>query len=152
MSPGLLICCPRLSKPERSQPVLLICAREIHCRSDLSNVYVTAVTKSTFEGRYGSSQSALHHWREAVPDDRLAHLVKDAMRGMSRALQVRLAEHSVLLGHWTFLRILWECDGLTQSQLSEEAGVMGATTHSAMDAMEKMGFIMRKKLPTNRKN
>ena len=23
----------------------------------------------------------LHHWREAVPNDRLAHLVKDATRG-----------------------------------------------------------------------
>ena len=37
-----------------------------------------------------------------------------------RALQVRLAQHNVPLGHWTFLRILWEHDGLTQSELSKK--------------------------------
>ena len=64
------------------------------------------------------------HWHEAVPDDRMAHLVKDATRGFLRALQTRLAAHDVQLGHWTFLRILWERDGLTQRELSAEAGVM----------------------------
>jgi len=62
----------------------------------------------------------LRHWRDAVPDDRLAHLVRDAARAFVRALQWRLAEHDVSFGHWTFLRILWEQDGLTQKQLSDE--------------------------------
>ena len=39
--------------------------------------------------------SILRHWREAVPDDRLAHLVKDATRALVRALQMRLAAHAV---------------------------------------------------------
>ncbi len=107
---------------------------------------------SKFEAKYGSSQSILRHWREAVPNDRLAHLIKDAMRGVSRALQMRLMEHSVSFGHWTFLRILWENDGLTQRQLSEEAGLMDPTTHSALRAMEQLGYISRRKLPTNNKN
>ena len=50
------------------------------------------------------TQEILRHWREAVPDDRLAHLVKDATRALVRALQVRLAQHNVPLGHWTFRR------------------------------------------------
>jgi hypothetical protein len=57
-----------------------------------------------------------------VPDDRLAHLVKDTSRALVRSLQARLAEHDVSFGHWTFLRILWEHDGLTQRSLSAEAG------------------------------
>ena len=73
-----------------------------------------------------STQVILRHWREAVPDDRLAHLVKDATRALVRALQMRLGEHGVSFGHWTFLRILWESDGLTQRELSEEAGVTEA--------------------------
>src|SRR5687767_7410089 len=76
--------------------------------------------------RYGTeaaTQSILRHWREAVPDDRLAHLVKDATRALLRALQMRLAAHGVSIGHWTFLRILWEKDGLTQRELSEQAGL-----------------------------
>ncbi len=98
------------------------------------------------------TREILRHWREAVPDDRLAHLVKDATRALVRALQVRLAEHRVPFGHWTFLRILWEHDGLKQSELSAEAGVMEPTTFTALKAMEKLGYIKRKQAPGNRKN
>ena len=97
------------------------------------------------------TQAILRHWREAVPNDRLAHLVKDATRALLRALQMRLAAHSVSLGHWTFLRILWEKDGLTQKELSERAGVMEPTTFSALKAMERFGTITRRRLPGNRK-
>jgi len=94
----------------------------------------------------------LRHWREAVPDDRIAHLVKDATRALVKALQVRLAEHSVSFGHWTYLRILWVHDGLTQRQLSDEAGVMEPTTVTAIRAMEELGYVTRRQLPENRKN
>ena len=100
------------------------------------------------------SQAAivLRHWREAVPNDRLAHLVKDATRGLQRALHARIARHNVAYGHWVFLRILWEREGLTQRELSEEAGLMEPTTFSALIAMEKLGYIERRKLPHSRKN
>lgn len=98
------------------------------------------------------TQNIIRHWREAVPNDRLAHLIRDASRAFHRALQVRLAEHGVPFGHWTFLRILWESDGLTQKELSERAGVMEPTTFIAMKAMESLGYIVRKQLPTNKKN
>jgi len=94
----------------------------------------------------------LRHWREAVPDDRIAHLVKDATRALVRALQTRLSDHSVSFGHWTFLRILWVRDGLTQRQLSDEAGVMEPTTVTAIRAMEELGYVTRRQLPENRKN
>ena len=94
----------------------------------------------------------LRHWREAVPDDRLAHLIRDVARAQMRALQTRLAEHGMSFGHWTFLRILWLKDGLTQRELSELAGVMEPTTFSAVKAMESMGFIERRQMHGNRKN
>ncbi len=97
------------------------------------------------------TQAILRHWREAVPNDRLAHLVKDAMRGLMRALQMRHAEHSVSFGHWTFLRILWERDGLTQRELSERAGLQEPTTYAALKAMEKLGYVVRKHMPDSRK-
>ncbi len=95
--------------------------------------------------------SILRHWREAVPDDRLAHLVKDATRALVRALQMRLAGHEVSFGHWTFLRILWEGDGLTQRELSEEAGVMEPTTFTALKAMERLGYVTRRQVGGDRK-
>ena len=97
------------------------------------------------------SQTVLRHWREAVPNDRLAHLIKDATRGLVRALQVRLAEHHVAFGHWTFLRILWERDGLTQRELSDEAGVMEPTTFAALKTMEQLGYVVRRQRADNRK-
>ncbi len=99
----------------------------------------------------GSTQIILRHWREAVPNDRLAHLVRDAAKGLTRALQMRLTEHSVGFGHWAFLRILWEKDGVTQRELSEQAGVMEPTTFSALKAMEKRRYIVRKRYAGDRK-
>jgi DNA-binding MarR family transcriptional regulator len=109
--------------------------------------------KSTKSGAKGGAdaRTILRHWREAVPDDRLAHLVKDATRSLLRALQMRLTAHDVSLGHWTFLRILWEKDGLTQRELSEQAGVMEPTTFSALKAMEQLGYVERRQLPDNRR-
>jgi DNA-binding MarR family transcriptional regulator len=94
----------------------------------------------------------LRHWHEAVPGDRMAHLVKDATRAFLRALQVRLARHDVALGHWTFLRILWERDGLTKRELSNEAGVADPTTVIALRGMEELGYVRLEQRPDNRKN
>ena len=69
-----------------------------------------------------------------------------------RALQARLAQHGVSFGHWTFLRILWERDGLTQRELSDQAGVMEPSTFAAISAMEKLGYVGRRQVPGNRKN
>lgn len=98
------------------------------------------------------TREILRHWREAVPDDRLAHLVKDATRALIRALQTRLAEHDVSFGHWAFLRVLWERDGITQRRLSEEVGVMEPTTFAAVKAMEGLGYVSRRQARDNRKN
>ncbi len=98
------------------------------------------------------TRQLLWHWRESVPDDRLAHLIRDVARAQMRALQQRLAAHDVSFGHWTFLRILWIRDGLTQKELSDQAGVMEPTTFSAVKAMEQMGLIERRQMAGNRKN
>jgi DNA-binding MarR family transcriptional regulator len=102
--------------------------------------------------RPNDTQKLLEHWRESVPNDRLAHLIRDVARAQMKALQSRLAVHGVSFGHWTFLRILWIKDGLTQKELSDLAGVMEPTTFSAVKAMESMGLIERRHLSGNRKN
>ena len=111
-----------------------------------------AAPKSKVAAAPSATDEILHHWREAVPNDRLAHLVKDATRGLVRALTSRLAKHKVSFGHWVFLRILWEHDGLTQRELSLHAGLMEPTAFSALTAMERAGYVTRRKMPDNRKN
>lgn len=93
----------------------------------------------------------LRHWQEDVPDDRLAHLVRDASRVLTKSMQLRLAAYSVNFGHWAFLRVLWSTEGLTQRELSEEVGLMEPTTFSALKAMESQGLIERRHLDGNRK-
>ena len=97
------------------------------------------------------TRTLLRHWREAVPNDRLAHLIRDAARALVRSLSARLAEHKVSFGHWSFLRILWEGDGITQRELSEQAGVMEPTTFTALKAMERLGLVERRQVGTDRK-
>ncbi|MDW5377608.1 MarR family transcriptional regulator [Halomonas sp. HP20-15] len=98
------------------------------------------------------TRTVLRHWQEDVPDDRLAHLVRDAGRVLTKSLQAKLADHSVSFGHWSFLRILWVTEGLTQRELSEQAGLMEPTTYTALKAMEANGLIERRQLNGNRKN
>jgi len=97
------------------------------------------------------TETLLRHWREAVPNDRLAHLIRDAARALVRGLTVRLAEHQVPFGHWSFLRILWEGDGITQRELSDRAGVMEPTTFSAIKTMEQLGYVARRRRSDDRK-
>lgn len=97
------------------------------------------------------SESVLRHWHTDVPNDRMAHLVRDAGRLLAKSLQNRLAEHDVSFGHWSFLRILWATEGLTQRELSEEAGVMEPTTFTALKAMEANGLIERRHMHGNRR-
>ena len=97
------------------------------------------------------TEAILRHWVAAVPDDRLAHLVRDAARAFVRALSARLAEQGVSFGHWAFLRVLWERDGLTQKELSDEVGVMEPTTFAAVRAMERLGYVRREQRDGNRK-
>jgi MarR family transcriptional regulator, organic hydroperoxide resistance regulator len=98
------------------------------------------------------TQAILRHWDADRPQDRIAHLVRDARRGFSRGLQIRLSEAGIAFGHWTFLRVLWKRDGITQRELSELASVMEPTTFAALKAMEQLGYITRKQRPDNRKN
>ena len=97
------------------------------------------------------AERILRHWSERVPQDRLAHLVKDAVRMLDRALQNRLAAHRASIGHWPFLRALWHADGLTQRELSREAGVKESTTAVALKAIEALGYVVRRPVPGDRR-
>ena len=101
-----------------------------------------ALLRSSREGR----------GRSLNREERLAHLTKEAWRAFVRALQTRLAAHGVPFGHWTFLRVLWEEDGITQRALSEAAGVAEPSTATAIRSMEELGYVTRRQVRGNRKN
>lgn len=98
------------------------------------------------------TQLLMSHWRDAVPDDRIAHLIRDVSRAFVRALSMRLERYEIPVGHWLFLRVLWENDGITQKELSDRVGVMEPTTFAAVRSLEAMGYVVRKQHLPNRKN
>jgi len=98
-----------------------------------------------------SETAKSEHPRYFDSDERLSYLTKEAMRAYGRSMQIRLIDHSVSIGHWLFLRALWTHDGMTQRELSEYVGLMGSTTFTALNALEKLGCVKRAKKPGNRK-
>jgi DNA-binding MarR family transcriptional regulator len=97
------------------------------------------------------NERILLHWLDAVPNDRLAHLIRDVGRSLGQSLTVRLAEHDIPFGHWAFLRVLWNGDGLTQKELSDAIGVTEPTTYAAVKVLEERGYITRRHEEGNRR-
>ena len=92
----------------------------------------------------GDPRLILQHWRDAVPDDRLAHLIRDAGRSLGQGLTPLLAAHDIPFGHWSFLRVLWNRDGMTQKELSDAACVTEPTTFAAVKALIEKGYVTRR--------
>jgi DNA-binding MarR family transcriptional regulator len=86
-----------------------------------------------------------------VPEDRLAHIVRDAGRLYMRSLQQRLELHDISFGHWAILRVLWEEQGITQKDISLRTGLMEPTIHQALINLEKQQIIIRERVNGNLK-
>ena len=84
-------------------------------------------------------------------DSSLGYQIRTTHRMVQRALQAEIEQDGVTLGMWYFLRVLWEQDGLTQSELSQRVGTMEPTTLSAIRDMEGSGFVERVRNTTDRR-
>jgi DNA-binding MarR family transcriptional regulator len=80
---------------------------------------------------------------EAGFDSSIGYVLRDTYRGFSRALQSKISPHGVSIGQWYFLRVLWDEDGLTQRELSQRVGMMEPTTVTALNGMERRGYVKR---------
>lgn len=76
-------------------------------------------------------------------DQSVGYQIRATHRLFQRAIQARIEPHGVTLGMWYYLRVLWEGDGVTQSELSQRIGTMEPTTLSAIRDMERSGFVRR---------
>lgn len=89
---------------------------------------------------------------ETLPfDQSVGFLVRDLNRAIQRHLQAKLQDHGVALGAWYLLRVLWEEDGLTQSDLARRVGMMEPTAVPALRAMEAQGWIRRVRSETDKR-
>ena len=102
--------------------------------------------------REAAASSAATPEDDLLPTSRsVGYLVRQTHRAFTRALQARIAPHGVSIGMWYFLRVLWQEDGISQRELSQRVGMMEPTTASALNNMERKGFVRRLRNRTDRR-
>lgn len=76
-------------------------------------------------------------------EETIGFLLSDASRTMTRTFSARIANHGVGMGIFQFLRILWEEDGLSQSELASRTHMRGPSVASAVSDLERRGLVKR---------
>jgi DNA-binding MarR family transcriptional regulator len=77
------------------------------------------------------------------PMNSIGYLTRITFRSFSRNLERMTLEFGVSAGQWPFLRALWNEEGMTQRELSRRVSMREPTTVTALNGMERAGFIKR---------
>lgn len=89
---------------------------------------------------------------EAWKRGSLGWLIAVLGNDMATTLDERLKEIDLRITLWPTLVVLWQEDGLTQSELSSRCLTANYTTTRVLDTLEKSGLIERKSHPTSRRS
>jgi DNA-binding MarR family transcriptional regulator len=81
--------------------------------------------------------------RGLVHEEALGFQLRVTWEAMRAALQDRLAAHEIRFAHWSYLRVLWTADGISQNDLSERVRRVGANTVSALNGLQRAGLVKR---------
>jgi DNA-binding MarR family transcriptional regulator len=63
-----------------------------------------------------------------------------------------LIKHKIPWSAWHYLRVLWEADGITQSDLTQRVGAMQPNTVSTLRTMVQAGLATVERDPTDRRS
>lgn len=80
-----------------------------------------------------------------APEESIAFLMKGLYRDFAKSLERRLSAHNINVGMWDPLRLLWMEDGQFQHELQKKVGIAQPTLVTALDRLEKRGFITRQR-------
>lgn len=78
---------------------------------------------------------------QSLTDERVAHIIRQVSRDFQECLESRLQPYGVNHGFWSYLRELWNEEGLSKKDLSERVNLSEPTTHSVTKRMEAAGLI-----------
>ncbi len=79
-------------------------------------------------------------WSESV-----AFQLRDTHKAFAQILKRELDRQDVNFGGWSYLRVLWREDGLTQRELTNRSGLMQPNTNAALKQLSKRGLIIQRK-------
>lgn len=83
--------------------------------------------------------------------DSLALIMRDAHRTFTKSLERRIAVYGITSNMWYYLRLLWENDGCTPGDLSEQLGIKGPTAIEVLDDLERKQLIRRERDPADKR-
>ena len=78
-------------------------------------------------------------------EESLGYNTRTLHRAFDRLLQHHLSKHGIKNSHWYFLRVLWNQEGLTQRELSDETNLKESSTVLMLEQMERAGLIRKAK-------
>ncbi|MBB4196344.1 hypothetical protein CCR94_13425 [Rhodoblastus sphagnicola] len=84
-------------------------------------------------------------------DESLGYVVNLLGRLFARALDQRLRRHGVALGQFPVLLILWEQEGITQSEIARRLDIEQPTVANTLKRMERDGLVSFGPDPGNRR-
>ena len=82
----------------------------------------------------------------------IAAIVRDTYLAFKQAIHAPLREHGITTAQWQFLRVLWHREGLNQNELSARLRTHPSTTVSALQLLERNGYVRRERSDTDRRN
>jgi DNA-binding MarR family transcriptional regulator len=81
----------------------------------------------------------------------IGYLLRDTSRRILSDLAVLLEPHGLTMPNYFVLRELWREEGLTQRELANRVGVLEPTMVTTIDALERLGLIVRERSTTDRR-
>jgi DNA-binding MarR family transcriptional regulator len=88
---------------------------------------------------------------DADTDNSIGYLLRDSARRILSDLTARLEPHGITLPQYFVLRELWQEEGLTQREVANRVGVLEPTMVTTLDALERLGMIVRVRSTTDRR-
>src|ERR1700722_17260534 len=82
--------------------------------------------------------------KEEIPyraSESIGLLMRIALFGLRSSFKSTLIRHKIPWSAWHYLRVLWEADGISQSDLTQRVGAMQPNTVSTLRAMVQAGLV-----------
>lgn len=86
---------------------------------------------------------------DVLPGWRLARRLRECYRVFTNELQQRLDRHGVTVSEWSHLRVISDCEGLTQVEISRELRIEKASSTAVLDKLRIAGLIQKKRQRTD---
>lgn len=84
-------------------------------------------------------------------NESIGYLLRDSSRRILSGMATELESHDLTLPQYFLLRELYAEQGLTQRELSNRVGVLEPTIVATLDALEKLGLVVRERSTTDRR-